>query len=521
MNNSYCTVIDSNFVVGAMILRESIARSEFKNPIREPDTPATVPGYCMEDADIHPNSLRKSRDESIPFTVIVDQNFSSMDRGFLNFYGIDNIISMPDIKNPYTESGSRVHSAKDIKIRFNNAFNKLHIWSLDQFDKLIYLDSDILTVRPIHQLFKVDLGMGEVGMAPDLGYNGKIGLTKWNSGVMVVRPEVALHKKLLDNTLKYPSLDGSDQGYLVSFFNQSKGIKQIDQNFNFLKRRSNEWAAVGREVCNIHYVGKNKPWFDVHRAKKHRRDEILGEELHHQHLYSTYLTAYSSFVTDRWDEILGVELHHLNNLNQKSRESSKAVEGGLMYKQNAKIKDIDRLNPFFETKRYKLYHLAGLPSVKTVLEIGINEGHGALIMFKANPKLKYYGFDIGEHEYVEPSVEYLKSLGYNITYIKGNSLVTVPNYAEGVYEDSPMKFDLMHIDGCHEPGAAKRDILNCRRLAHEDTIIVFDDINVAGRIGKPLADMWAGLIKEGIIEEIDDFNMAPQSWDSRIGKYCF
>lgn len=37
------------------------------------------------------------------------------------------------------------------------------------------------------------------------------------------------------------------------------------------------------------------------------------------------------------------------------------------------------------------------------------------------------------------------------------------------------KYDLIHIDGCHNYNVAKQDILNSLKLSKPGTIIIFDD----------------------------------------------
>ena len=57
--------------------------------------------------------------------------------------------------------------------------------------------------------------------------------------------------------------------------------------------------------------------------------------------------------------------------------------------------------------------------------------------------------------------------------IIGDSTVTVPEFIKD-HPDS--KFDLIFIDGGHTYDIATKDIMNCKVLAHADTIVVMDDV---------------------------------------------
>ena len=59
-----------------------------------------------------------------------------------------------------------------------------------------------------------------------------------------------------------------------------------------------------------------------------------------------------------------------------------------------------------------------------------------------------------------------------ITLIEGDSLETVPKY---INKNNNKKFDLIFIDGGHTYEIAKKDLINCKNLAHPQTIIIMDD----------------------------------------------
>tara|TARA_Y100000389_G_scaffold44671_1_gene39368 strand:- start:3830 stop:4423 length:594 start_codon:yes stop_codon:yes gene_type:complete len=111
-------------------------------------------------------------------------------------------------------------------------------------------------------------------------------------------------------------------------------------------------------------------------------------------------------------------------------------------------------------------------SINNVMEIGFNAGHSAELFLSSNKNINLVSFDIGEHKYVNLGKEFIdKTYPNRHTLIIGNSLSTVPEY----FKKENKKFDLIFIDGDHNYNVAKGDILNCKNLAHDKTIVVIDD----------------------------------------------
>ena len=56
--------------------------------------------------------------------------------------------------------------------------------------------------------------------------------------------------------------------------------------------------------------------------------------------------------------------------------------------------------------------------------------------------------------------------------IIGNSLDTIPQF----HKDNPnFKFDLLFIDGGHEYDVAIGDLINCKNVAHKNSLVILDD----------------------------------------------
>lgn len=119
--------------------------------------------------------------------------------------------------------------------------------------------------------------------------------------------------------------------------------------------------------------------------------------------------------------------------------------------------------------------LARAPGVSNIMEIGFNCGHSAATLLDANPEARVTSFDLGWHTYVSVGKEFIDARFPNRhTLVLGDSMVTVPEFSKS-HADG-FCFDLILVDGGHEYHIAKADVLNCRRLAKKDTILVVDDV---------------------------------------------
>ncbi|KAI5962821.1 GLG1 [Candida theae] len=104
-------------------------------------------------------------------------------------------------------------------------FTKVKLWSLNKYDKVLYLDADTLPLLPsdnavsVGDLLKLDFPQSKIIAAPDSGFPDI-----FNSGVFLLKPNqttyaelVALVKESAENP--NVSFDGADQGLLNQYFN--------------------------------------------------------------------------------------------------------------------------------------------------------------------------------------------------------------------------------------------------------------------------------------------------------------
>lgn len=127
-----------------------------------------------------------------------------------------------------------------------------------------------------------------------------------------------------------------------------------------------------------------------------------------------------------------------------------------------------------ELQTRELRQLVSSAKIKTVLEIGFNNGHSSDIFLQSNPNCKVTSFDLGEHEYVSHAKEYIDLVFPDRhTLILGDSTKTIPDYSS---KNPNQTFDFIFIDGGHAYEVAKADVENCFQLSHKDTVLVVDDI---------------------------------------------
>ncbi|WP_319409711.1 glycosyltransferase [uncultured Desulfosarcina sp.] len=135
---------------------------------------------------------------------------------------------------------------------FTYTYTKFHIFSYDDYEKIIYLDSDLIVVKSIdHLFFEETDDFAACACTPYWE-------DRFNSGVMVIRPDRAIYEDMMAQKDTLFTYDGGDQGFLNSYF---KNWKKLDIKYNAGKRIYSEtpehWEKIDHHV--IHFVG-GKPW---------------------------------------------------------------------------------------------------------------------------------------------------------------------------------------------------------------------------------------------------------------------
>lgn len=178
--------------------------------------------------------------------ILVDETISDYHREGLAAAGWK-IHTIKRIRNPKAE--------KDAYNEWN--YSKFRLWQLTDYDKIIFIDADLLILRNIDFLFEM----------PEITATGN-NATLFNSGVMVVEPSNCTFQLLMEHINEIESYNGGDQGYLNEIFTW---WHRIPKHMNFLKhfwegdeeekkqRKVRLFGADPPILYVLHYLG-NKPW---------------------------------------------------------------------------------------------------------------------------------------------------------------------------------------------------------------------------------------------------------------------
>ena len=167
-----------------------------------------------------------------------------------------------------------------------------------------------------------------------------------------------------------------------------------------------------------------------------------------------------------------------------------------------------------------LHHFASLPEVSSILEIGFNAGHSSLVFLNAAPRASVVSFDLNYYNVTLCGKEFIDTTypGRHLL-ILGDSRHTVPSF---IHQNPGRKFDIIFIDGGHEYECAIADLLNCKQLAHERTILIMDDVvyephlSAQWTIGPTQA--WRECIANGVVSETN-YTLLEQFRGQVVGRY--
>jgi glycogenin glucosyltransferase len=135
------------------------------------------------------------------------------------------------------------------------AFTKIALWQQTRFRKIVYLDADVVALRALDELFDID---APFAAAPDVGWPDA-----FNTGVMVLTPDMGEYWALQTMASASDSFDGADQGLLNQYF-ENRNWHRLRFTYNTTPNAQYQWEPAyryyKRDISAVHFIGKDKPW---------------------------------------------------------------------------------------------------------------------------------------------------------------------------------------------------------------------------------------------------------------------
>lgn len=161
----------------------------------------------------------------------------------------DYVIPVPRVRNAkpanlYLMDRADLHSA----------FTKINLWKQTQFRKIVYLDADVVAYRAVDELFDLPQPFSA---APDVGWPDL-----FNSGVMVLTPNVGDYYAMAAMAERGISFDGADQGLLNMHFKNN--YNRLSFAYNVTPSAHYSYVPAYRHFQSsiniVHFIGSEKPW---------------------------------------------------------------------------------------------------------------------------------------------------------------------------------------------------------------------------------------------------------------------
>ncbi len=218
-------------------------------------TVVTTPSYVLG-AQVLGHSIRRSGWPHELLVLVTPDIDSASRRQLAQIW--DHVVEVEPIANPIPADARGLEA-------FATTYTKLRIWGQAEYSKLVFVDADAIVLGDLTGLLRRPaFAAAPCASIPDC----------FNSGVMVVQPSRPVLRDMLSKINELPSYDGSDQGFLNSYFADwyagpsERRLPMIYNMPRMLAIYAPAWERVKADMKVLHFHGPRKPWVKRNRLSR-------------------------------------------------------------------------------------------------------------------------------------------------------------------------------------------------------------------------------------------------------------
>lgn len=232
------------------------------------------------------NESLKIVNAKYPLIVAITDEISEGTQKLLNKRKIETI----KIEKMEVPEGIKEKNSKGIFAHWSNTFDKLKIFELTEFDKLVFLDSDMYIRKNIDELFEKENLSAVIDRKEPNVIKSWIKLT---SGILVIEPKEGIDREFLDVMSKIKDKRESigDQDILQEYDKdwEKKTNLHLDVKYNtffiYLDYYIKFKEYKLEDIAVVHFILKLKPW-NLTRKTLDEYLQFLDDRLKYNYEYT-------------------------------------------------------------------------------------------------------------------------------------------------------------------------------------------------------------------------------------------
>ena len=209
-------------------------------------------------------TIKKHCSGSYPITVVVDKVNVSQTTIIRLKKLVDMVIEVDPLYHNQNKESANAIEKEEGGCWAASEMTKLRLWSLIQFDQLVYVDADCMVLESIDELFDKCSDI-PFAAAPDV-----FPPDKFNAGVLVLKPDQAIFDDICRKLPDLKSYDDGDTGVLNAYFpDWYRGCAASRLSFGYnmqrtlywftYKKRPGYWDSIMPKKI-VHFSSSPKPW---------------------------------------------------------------------------------------------------------------------------------------------------------------------------------------------------------------------------------------------------------------------